>query len=66
LKKRRSRRLPPQPSARREWRAFFDAASLAIRATIADPAVSGYTTLGFKISFVRGMSGTSGAIRTTF
>src|ERR1700726_4164680 len=38
------------------------AMGLAVQSTL--PAGSGYTTLEFKISFVRGMSETSGVIRT--
>jgi uncharacterized protein (TIGR00369 family) len=38
------------------------AMGLAVQSTL--PAGTGYTTLEFKISFVRGMSETSGVIRT--
>jgi uncharacterized protein (TIGR00369 family) len=38
------------------------AMGLAVRSTL--PAGTGYTTLEFKISFVRGMSETSGVVRT--
>src|SRR6266436_794866 len=38
------------------------AMGLAVQSTL--PAGAGYTTLEFKISFVRGMSETSGVIRT--
>jgi uncharacterized protein (TIGR00369 family) len=38
------------------------AMGLAVQSTL--PAGSGYTTLEFKISFVRGMSETSGVVRT--
>ena len=38
------------------------AMGLAVQSTL--PAGTGYTTLEFKISFVRGMSETSGVVRT--